>query len=88
MPRRTPVLPVVYTDIALAELDEIAAWNEKTYNREHARRYIAFLEQHIDRPNRSNVDLAPIFRPPLLVYGFLELCQNFILVLSWSTRRK
>ena len=31
-------LPVVYANSALDELDEIAAWLEKTYNRDHARR--------------------------------------------------
>lgn len=41
-------LPVIYSDIALTELDEIAHWNELTYNREHAKRYIQFLERRID----------------------------------------
>jgi plasmid stabilization system protein ParE len=41
-------LPVVYAAAALKELDEIWDWNEKTYSRDHAAKYISFLEQHID----------------------------------------
>ena len=43
-----PILPVIYADIALKEIDEIADWNEKTYGRDHARRYCTFLEGRID----------------------------------------
>ena len=42
-------LPIVYADNALDELGEIADWNEKTYGHDHARRYIAFLEDRIER---------------------------------------
>jgi plasmid stabilization system protein ParE len=39
---------VVYSAIALAELDEISNWNEQTYSPAHAERYIDFLTHHID----------------------------------------
>jgi len=41
------VLPVIYANSALIDLDGIADWNELTYGREHAKSYIAFLEKHI-----------------------------------------
>ena len=50
-------LPVIYAAAALKELDEIWDWNEKTYSRDHAAKYISFLEQHID-------SLAAMFLSP------------------------
>jgi len=45
---RRQALPVVYAPLALQELDAIWDWNEKTYSRAHAARYVDFLERHID----------------------------------------
>ena len=39
---------VAYSPVALQELDAIWDWNETTYGREHAARYVEFLERHID----------------------------------------
>jgi plasmid stabilization system protein ParE len=44
--RRT--LTVVYAAKALKQLDEIWDWNQENYSVEHAKRYIEFLEGHID----------------------------------------
>ena len=41
-------LPVIYSGIALQELDEIALWNQSTYSLAHARSYIDFLLNNID----------------------------------------
>jgi len=49
MRRSNRRLPIVYADDALREIDEIADWNEKTYNRTHAREYVRFLVSHIDK---------------------------------------
>ncbi len=34
---------------ALIELDEVWAWNEAHYGREHAAKYVAFLDRHIEQ---------------------------------------
>ena len=49
-----PILPVVYSDNALRELNEIANWNEDTYGRDHAKRYIAFLEKNINELGKNH----------------------------------
>jgi plasmid stabilization system protein ParE len=41
-------LPVLYAPAALQELDAIWDWNEKTYGRGHAARYVDFLERYIE----------------------------------------
>ena len=41
------VLPIIYANNAIRELEEIGDWNEKTYSRTRAKDYIAFLEQQI-----------------------------------------
>lgn len=45
---RRSALPVVYAPLALQDLDEVWDWNEKTYGRDHAARYVEFLERQID----------------------------------------
>jgi len=44
--RRT--LTVIYATKAIKQLDEIWDWNERHYSLDHAKRYIQYLEQHID----------------------------------------
>ena len=46
--QQSPALTMVYAHVALSDLSEIAEWNESTYGRNHAERYIAFLERHIN----------------------------------------
>jgi len=38
MRRQNRRLPVIYADDALGEIDEIADWNERTYNRARVRK--------------------------------------------------
>ena len=65
--KRGQSLPVVYAPAALADLDRIWDWNEQTYNRSHAARYVDFLERHIDalselHPRGKVVETRPEFR--------------------------
>jgi plasmid stabilization system protein ParE len=61
-------LSVIYADDALKEIDEIADWNEKTYNRAHAREYIRFEERHIDALARDFAKGRPVSTRPELRY--------------------
>ena len=61
-------LPVIYSDEALTEINEIADWNEETYNRAHARSYIRFLERHIDALSKDFARGKPIVNRPDLRY--------------------
>jgi plasmid stabilization system protein ParE len=45
---RGQALPVVYSPLALQELDVIWDWNEKNFSRNRAARYVDFLQRHID----------------------------------------
>ncbi len=40
-------LTVIYAKDAIREIEEIAGWNERTYDRAHARDCITFLERRI-----------------------------------------
>jgi plasmid stabilization system protein ParE len=48
MSKPTP-LPIIYAAAARVELDEIWDWNEKTFGREHAVKYIEFLLDRVER---------------------------------------
>jgi plasmid stabilization system protein ParE len=61
-------LPVIYADDALDEIDQIADWNEKTYNRAHARDYIRFLERHIEALAKDFAKGRPVSTRPDLRY--------------------
>ena len=41
-------LPVVYAPLAIQDLDVVWDWNERTYDPDHAARYVDLLERHID----------------------------------------
>lgn len=46
--RRRRILPVVFAPTAIRDLEVIWHWNEKTYGRAHAARYIESLQRQID----------------------------------------
>jgi plasmid stabilization system protein ParE len=63
---RRPALPVEYAPIAFQDLDVVWDWNEKTYGRDHAERYVDFLRRHIDALGESHVRGRVVeFRPKL-----------------------
>ncbi len=66
-PEHGSVLPVAYAPLALQDLDVVWDWNEKTYGRDHAARYVDFLRRHIDalgenHPRGRAVDSRPDLR--------------------------
>jgi len=68
MKKGSRILPVIYANNAIRELEVIADWNEKTYSRAHAKSYIAFLEQHIDALAKNHAKGRPVSSRPDLRY--------------------
>jgi plasmid stabilization system protein ParE len=65
---RMPALPVEYAPIAFQDLDVVWDWNEKTYGRDHAARYVDFLRRHIDALGESYVRGRVVESRPKLRY--------------------
>ena len=65
---RRPALPVVYAPLAVQDLEVVWDWNEKSYGREHAARYVEFLERHSDALSENHARGRVVESRPELRY--------------------
>ena len=74
--KKAKTLAVVYAADALKELDAIWDWNEKTYGREHAAKYVGFLDLLIETLSTDHHKGIAISSHPELRYFPLKFSSR------------
>jgi plasmid stabilization system protein ParE len=59
---------IVYAPAAVQDLDAIWAWNEKTYSRSHADKYLDFLQRQMDALGRNHLHGRAVESRPEIHY--------------------